>query len=741
VAKLQIGSSTARDEMREISFPDTMRTLYTHRKAILVTLGIFLAMGIGLSILPRRYEAQGTIWVEPGESSTESLSTSLASLLNGQTNDIVASEVLALQSRTLLLRVADQLDLVDNRQFWGGLAFIFEPDPRDRTLKNAVTRDEVYKKMTHIVDVENDGKDEIIDIYVTTDSALLSAKIANTLINDYLQYLFEMRFGATKRSSAWLVDQLGDLKQKVDNDQTELTKLQEQLGIVGFGAKGSDYIYGESLDDMTKAADDATVARIIAEAKYRHLKDSDPNLLEGEISVLATPYTEAGQEESLLATLRASQANAASTYNKLLNFFGPNYPEVQQQKAQLDTLNSQVDAEQKRILNQAELSYDAAASNEKMTTEKVEKEKTQVFGSRDAMVRFALLSEDYASDRALYEGLIQHLQEAGIESGLQAGDIDIVDIADPPGKPTILGPWLFIPGAIVGGLIVGIFLALWLGTLDRRINGPEQVEKMTGLPLLAQIPHVKLEKGGSEATKLPQLLVSAHRSHYAESIQSLRASLLLTKPGSAPKVILITSATPNEGKSTTVVNLAATFARYGARVLVIDCDLRRGTIAKRFKLSATKGLTSVLTRQIPLEGAIQEMPGIPGLFVLADGPRPPDPAVLIGSDEMRRVMDTCRDEFDLIILDSPPVLGIADGLHLGQLADSVILVVRENVSNRKAVLESATMMAASHLPVSGFVFNDVDPRASSYSYGYTYRDYYRGYYTDNADVTKAEVSE
>ncbi|MGC2636816.1 MAG: hypothetical protein WA294_06535, partial [Acidobacteriaceae bacterium] len=252
MAKLQISEPSFRDEMIEISFPETMRTLYTHRKALIIVFSILVAAGIFLSFLPRHYEADGTLWVEPGESSSMELS-SLSSLLSGQTSDIVASETLALQSRTLLLRVADELDLVNNRRFWGFLAFMFEPSPADRTLKNPVTRDDVYKKMSKLVDVENDGKDEIITISVKTSSPELSAKIVNTLINDYLAYLFEMRYGSTKRSSGWLIQQLGDLKRKVDSDQVELTALQEKLGVVGFSGASSDYIYGESLSELMKA--------------------------------------------------------------------------------------------------------------------------------------------------------------------------------------------------------------------------------------------------------------------------------------------------------------------------------------------------------------------------------------------------------------------------------------------------------------------------------------------------------
>lgn len=740
MAKAQSIGTPAGTDVVEVSIPDTMRTLYTRRVTILVTLGIFLLLGALYLFLPKRYEADGELWVEPGESSAYEIS-SLTSLISGQTNDIVASETLALTSRTILMRVAKELDLVHQRAFWGMIP-LGEPDPADRTLDNARTRDIVFKQFSSVLDIENDGKDEIITIKVTTISPQLSAKIVNTLINDYLQYLFEMRYGATERASSWLLQQLSSLKEKVDADQVQLNQLQEKLGIVGVSPATATYIYGESLGDLMKASDAATVERIIAEAKYRYLRNSDPNLIEGEINVLpdqAAPTT--GGAQSLLSTLRISQGQAAAAYSRMLSMYGANYPQVQEEKAQLDELNKEVATEQDRILNQAKLSFNAATANEQMTSAKVQGEKSKVFGSRDEMVHFVMLMQDYDADKTLYEDLIQHMKEAGITAGMQAGDIDVVDLADLPGKAKPPGLVLTLVACVIGGLIVGCFMALWLASMDRRILGPEQVEKITGLPLLAQVPHVKFDKSTGSTAELPHLIITARRSHYAEALQSLRASLLLAKPGSAPKTILVTSATPNEGKSITVINLAATFARHGARVLVGDCDLRRGTIAKRLRLSAARGLTSVLTRQMSLDDALQQLPGLPGLFVLADGPRPPDPAVLIGSDEMRRLMETCREEFDFVILDSPPTLGIADGLHLGQLVDSVVLVIREGVSNRKAVEDTVAMMSASHLPVSGFIFNDLDPRASRYGYGYTYRDYYRGYYTDSPEVPPAEVSQ
>jgi polysaccharide biosynthesis transport protein len=740
VAKLQI-KSVPSDELRELSAPELARTLYVHRVGFSIVFGIVLALGILLSLMPRKYRATASLWVEPGQSSSLAVAD-LASTLSGQQSSIVASEVLALQSRTLTLRVAKELDLVNNGDFWGGwMAFLSEPDPGDRTLDNAKTRDLVYKRMTHILDIENDGKDEVIYVNAETISPKLSAMIVNTLVNDYLAYLLEMRFGANQRASVWLTNQLGDLKKQIDKDQTELISLQEKLGIVGMEFGSATYLPGQSLGDLMKASDEAKVQRIIAEAKLRFLRASDPNLIEGEIQLLPQPSDVGTSQQSLLATLRASRAQASGNLSRLLSQFGPNYIEVKQQKAQLDQIDKEVTAEQNRILNQAQLSYDAASAHEKMADGNLERNKAQVFDSHDNMARYALLAQDYGADRSLYMHLIEQMQTAGITSGLQAADIDVTDLADIPGKPIILGPLVYLPGSIILGLICGTFFAFWLGSLDRRVRGPEHIEKLTGLSLLSQLPHIKREKKieTDAPHKLPSVIPPL-RSHYSEALQSLRAAILLSRPGSAPRVILITSSVPGEGKSTTTINLGAMFARHGARVLICDCDLRRGLIAKRLNMSAAKGLTSVLTRQTSLDAAIEEYPGLPGLYVLPDGPRAPDPAVLIGSEEMRRFVEACREKFDFIFLDSPPVLGIADGLQLGQNADAAILVIREGVSNTKAVKESVAKMTAANLAVAGFVYNDVDPRASRYEYGYAYGAYAK-YYADPEEPEIADRKE
>lgn len=646
-------------------------------------------------------------------------------LLSGEDSDKIASETSIVQSRTLYLQVARELNLVNDPAFWG------KSKLRTQSLDDPMVREKLVRQMRRDISVTHNPKDELISIHYTTISPVLSAKIVNTLIHDYIAYLFQMRFASTQRASGWLIGQLSDLKQQIETDQTEITGLQKKLGVIGLNEQNAEYLQTQSLDSMTKAASAATIDRIVAEAKLRYLRESDPDLIEGEVNLMSQGPT-TGQN-GLLQNLRNSQAQTASAYARLLQQFGPNYPEVQQEKAQLDSLTSQVRTEEQRILNQAKISYDAASTSENLAHGALARETSEAFHSQGDMVKYVLLLHDYESHRMLYEELVQRLREAGITSGLEAGEIDVVDLADLPALPNPPGPLFLLGGSVLVFLLGGCFAALAIDAMDTRVTTAEQAERATDLPLLGMVPHARAEKGANALQGRPLSPLVAAGSPYTEAVQSLRTSILLARAGLPPKVILVTSAAPGEGKSTTARNLAASFARHRARVVLIDCDLRKGTQAIAFEMTTVKGVSSVLTRQATLEDALHVCPGLETLFVLAAGPHPPDPAVLMGSDEMAQLVRDCAKKFDYVILDSTPVLGFADVINIGHLAEAAVLVVREGYSNRKAVREAAHRLVSSRLPVVGFVLNDVDTRAHALSYGYGYRDSYEGYYRETAE--------
>lgn len=695
----------------ELALSDLWNVLFRHKAIFLTTVLVCVAIGILLSLAPRKYTADSMLRVQPG--ATSEYRASQVAPSNIEVADQIAPYVDILQSRTLFLKVAGDLDLANSPSFGGGKAGHRE------SLDNPLIRDRTLRAMRAQIGVVHKPKDEIIRVTATTTSPALSARVVNTLINDYVEYLFETRYGASKRASGWLEKQLDDLKQQVENDQTALTGLQAKLGFIGLSETDDQSLFSQSLTSIGKAASDATVERIVAEAKYRFLRESDPNLIEGEVNLLGGSGASGSTTSSLLQTLRSAQAIQSSNYARLLAQFGPNYPDVKEQKSQLDETTRQVKAEEARILNQAKLSYSAATANEQMTEKALSGKQGQAFSQHNDMVKYIILLHDYQAHRTLYEGLISRLQEAGITAGLEGGEVDIVDLADVPTKPAPPGRLTFYLGSLLAGLFLGFVLALIAEALNTRVRTADQARRASSFPPLGALPH--LRRGHS----LPD---SMQDSPYMEAIDSVRASLF--NAGAAappPRVMLVTSAQPGEGKSTTALYLAGVLAQHGAKVLLLDCDLRQGTLAGKLDIAATPGLAEVLTGKATFADSLRSVPSLQELRILVSGARPDVRAgVLLDSPQMRNLLTMARENFDYVVLNSPPTLGFSDVLNLGHLADGTVLVVRNGVTGRKIMKRAEAVLRGAGIRVYGYILNDV----SLGNQGLAYRGYRKMYSVD-----------
>jgi succinoglycan biosynthesis transport protein ExoP len=695
----------------ETSFADVVEIMIRRRKIVVIVLLLTMALGAILATRPRTYAASGTIRIQPGNAGEYRTNTAPT---NALPEDKIASDVAILRSHSVEMRVAKELDLANEPAIWK------DAKSKHRDLDDPKTRQRLSNWFKDAIKVYHTPKDEIIGITCTTTVPSLSSRIVNAMINDYVAYLFEMRLTSTKRTSSWLVGQLDDLKSVIANDQVELVALQGKLGVIGFDPHNNEFLATQSLDSFTKAASAATIDRIVAESKYRYLEESDPNLIEGEVNVLSQE-TSAGDSNGLLEKLRSSRAEAAAGYANLNARFGSKYPEVKQAKAQLDELDREVKAEQSRIKNQAKLAFKAAVSNENKTNAEVREQKHEVFRSHGEMTRYLTLLSDYSSHKTLYEGLIQRLREAAITSGLEAGEVDIVDLADTPALPVPPGPITFLITSILAGFVLGCLAALVAEALDLRVYTAEQTERIANLPVLAEAPHdvwfrgLETKRLRGTATEMSPRVLNAPRSPYAEALQVLRTTLASPKTGQLPRLLLVTSALPGEGKTASAVNLAAVAALHGQRVLLVDCNFHRPGVDASAALipsstpSVAGGLTEVLAGYISLEEALWRPSGLYNLEVLFAGSQPPSPSVLLGSDAMQRLLAICRNNFDFVVLDSSPVLGYADALILGAWADAALLVVRSEKSGKSATRRVAKLLAGANVPVAGILLNDSRP--------------------------------
>jgi succinoglycan biosynthesis transport protein ExoP len=678
------------------------------RRAILI-IAVILGLAYGVfraESQPKLYDAYGRIQVRSGSSNEYRVNAIPG--YGSDSSSKMLTEIEILKSDSLMLRVSRELDLSNNADFLEKKA----PVPHT-SLDDPHTRQTTVHRLQSNLHVTLVPKTDIIRISYSSLNPKLSASIVNKVIEDYIQRSYQTRFDSTQHVSQWLSDKLDDLKQQVETSQEQMMDLQRRLGILGFDPTHNQI--SASLDDLAKAAGAAKLARIIAEARYRVLSGMDPDTIEGSIET--TPGTSPIELHQLRSQLATARANFAQVDSSL----GPSHPQSKALKAQIDEFVKEIDAEQTRLLLQAKQNYVVARANEDQTTAALEAQKTDAYKLRDQLVEYTLRQREYEANRTLYDSLQQRLRTASVESGLESLEIDVVDPALPPASPVLRPQSTVILTALVFSLLAGVVLAFLMESLDTGLRSIAEIESITELPSLAIIPRARrssVDQAGTLTTAQRNIgILTQPKSQFAEAFRSLRTSLLLSTAGHPPKFIVLTSATPSEGKTTAASNLAAILAQRDTRVLLIDGDLRRPNVHHRFGLNGKIGLTTVLTGATKLEETVQNVAEIPNLDILPSGPVPPFPTEMLSSGAMDAILKRCGELYDYIVIDSPPILSVTDGVILARLADAVVLIVRHGKSSKHVVRRARDILLRSGAGITGIVLNAVDLNSPEY-YGY-----------------------
>jgi capsular exopolysaccharide synthesis family protein len=677
------------------------------RRWVLI-LAVLLGLAYGVfkaESQPQMYESYGRIQVRAGSSNEYRVGAPEG--YGGDASSKMMTEIEILKSDSLMLRVCREMDLSNNADFLGKRG----PVPHT-SLDDGETRQDTVHRLQSDLHVSWVPKTDIIRISFSSLNPKLSADIVNTVIQDYIQRSYATRFESSRRVSDFLSGTLEGLKQQVETSQEQLLDMQRRLGVLGFDPNHNQI--NASLDDLARAAGAAKLARIIAEARYRVVSGMDPNTIEGAIEL--TPGTAPGE----LNQLRAQLAGARASYAQMESTLGPNHPQAKALRAQIDELTKEIDVEQNRLVLQAKQNYIVARANEDQTTAALEAQKADAYKLRDQLVEYTLRQREFEANRTLYDSLQQRLRTASVQSGLESLEIDVVDRALPPASPQLRPQSTVILTALVFGLLGGIVVAFLMESLDTGLRSIAEIESITELPSLAIIPRARRSSVDQATLTTAQRnvgVLTQPKSQFAEAFRSLRTSLLLSTAGRPPRLIVITSATPSEGKTTAASNLAAILAQRDTRVLLIDGDLRRPNIHHRFGLNGKIGLTTVLTGATVLEQTVQNVAEIPNLDVLPSGPVPPFPTEMLSSGAMEAILKRCGELYDYIVVDSPPILSVTDGVILARLADAVVLVVRHGKSSKHVVRRARDILLRSGAGVTGIVLNAVDLNSPEY-YGY-----------------------
>lgn len=692
------------------------------RRGWLILAAAAIGAGCGIAanmILPKQYTAKAEIEVTQDISSEFRLEQipgvpAGAGVDSGRIN----TEIEVLKSRTLALETIRSLHLEQNADFMklpGGHAWDLSKPAVRSTLIINFQRNLVVARL---------GSTDIIQINVSSRRPELASLIANTLVDNYVAHTFKDSYTSTKQVSAWLDTQLGGLKQQLQDSQQHLLDLQKEVGIVATDQNQKESIVVEKLEELNKQLADAEAERMVKEAALQAIQSSTPAV----IDALSTTNPSIQASKQNLIQLQAE-------YSSLIQTYGSAYPRVRELKTQISQLESGLVAEEHAQVTRAQKELDAAQSNENMLRNALEQQEQSAYSSGSNVIQYELASREYESNRALYDGLQERLQEAGIIAGLHSTAVHVVDSADIPTFTSQPRVRVNVAAGLFAGVMFGFVLALLLEAMDTNLNAISEIEEVLQLPVLGAIP--KVDEGSLIPATFTEHALSGNKgawSKIAEALRGLRTSILLSTPGSPPRVIMMASTRPAEGKTSISILESIIFALNGSRVLLMDADLRRPAIHTRLNLASTSGvadrenvgLSSVLSGKTTLDEAIREWPDYPGVHVLVAGPTPPLPSELLGSKHMEDLLAELRLRYDFIFIDTPPVMTVTDASVMSRLADATILVVRYGEARRHVIMRSIELLQRSGANLLGVVLNMVDFRSPEYSeyYGRKYHDYY-----------------
>ncbi|RRA49682.1 polysaccharide biosynthesis tyrosine autokinase [Acidipila sp. EB88] len=723
--------------------PSDIRKILIKRKWLIlagIVVGLAFAAVYILTTIPQ-YEAIALIDINEGQQSNIGISELVQQEQGGIEADLTrtATEIAIMQSDTVSLDVINSLDLYHKQPF--AQVFVRQPYNGKLTPNQRIEMLSIFKGSTKIATKPGT---QLVEVRFRNQSPAVAASVSNAIVDRYMDRSRRARYEGTTRISEWLAKQLEPLKNQVTESQDALSTYQKQNNLIGVDSNGS----GQDLtiEDMRVAnqqLSEAQADRVVKEARYRMAMTRNPELL---LSV--APSATLSQLQQQAAALTVQQAQLQSK-------FGPEWPRVKEVQGSLVQVRKAIDVEINNMQQRFQVEYETALSTENLMRKRLEDAKQQAYQQNRSSAEYQILRHGADSASDLYDALQTRLKEAGITAGLNATQIDIVDRAVTPALPVFPVKRNDAAIGLAAGLVLGLALALFAETIDDTIRTSDDAESVVGLPSLAVIPHFEpaqkkgVSAAGTAAAEAerermarvsPDLIsYTEPQSYVSEGFRTLRSSILLSAVDREPKLILLTSSFATEGKSTCAANLAISFARRSARVLLVDTDLRKGTLHMKFRTSNRFGLSTLLVRENEESSYENPLPDLPNLTLVTRGPVTVNPGEALASRSMEELLQRWRSEYDHIILDSSPVLAVADTLSIAPQVDACFILVRSGVTRKKALLRTREQMRRVNSRVQGIIVNDVDLRLENYytyskRYNYSYNSTYGAGYGGGMDA-------
>ncbi len=598
-----------------------------------------------------------------------------------------------LRSRALAERVSQELNLASNP------ALVSEDMSRD--VRQRVVVNELLGNLT----IDPNRESRLVRIAYESEDPQLSARVANGFAESFINSSLERRYQASSYARDFLQRQIAAVRQELENSERQLVAYAQQQGIIntasaaaGAGGAGApsdaNSPTGDTLVALNRELSEATARRIAAEQRYRQGQTGGPT-------------AEAVERTS---TLRNELATLRAQYQEQLAIFQPDYPAMVQMRSRIEALEQAIANEAGNVragrVNTLRAEYQAAAAEERALQARVDQLRGAVLNLRGRSIQYNILQRDVDTNRALYDALLQRYKEIGVAGGIGTSQASIVDRAEVPSGPFRPNLMMNVLIGLALGALSGLALALLLEFINDTIKTPSDVREKLRLAFLGGIPATK----GKAVDELADASTGISEAYF-----SAMTSLQFTTESGAPKVLLVTSTRPSEGKSTTSWALASSFARLGRKVLLIDADMRKPAFVTGGEKS--DGLANLLTNRDPLADHVVK-PDVEGLWLLPCGPLPPNPAELLSSPRLKAILAEASAQYDMVIVDSPPILGLADTPLLSSIASGTLMVIEAGKTRTRAATEALGRLRQAGANVVGAVLTRFKHDPAGYGYSY-----------------------
>lgn len=714
-AQLGLSSNVIDDQVEE-EFDIDVKTFWhilVKRRwtiAAIVALAFIITLIISLLITPV-YRATSTVQIDREM-------VQVTADTNSQMQDLwmdpdyINTQYEVLRSRALAGKVLVDIGFQDEKKF----SQVFKPSareqlmaivgltkksdakkPQDPTRKKAESVKRVARFQQGIL-IDPVRSTRLVKIHYLSTDPTFAINAANGLADAFLNRNLETRFESSNYAKSYLEDQLKQLKLKLEDSEAQLVKFAEKEQIISTGGEETGSLQEQNVGALNAALAQAKQDRIKAQSRWQQAQSN--------LGLVA--FGEAGAA-SAISGLQASRSKLMLDYQDKLSIYKPAYPLMVQLKSQITEIDKQIAQEMNNIRSSIKGEYDAALQNESMLEAQISSLTGEALDLKSRSIQYNIFKRDVDTNRQLYEATLQKYKEIGVSAGVAYNNLSVVDRAANAQKYNPNIP-MNLSIALILGLIFGILLGLLLEFLDDTLKNPEDVEKHLKLAVLGVIPklvgNVSIDSAYADS-----------RSAFAESYRSVRTSLQFSTGHGVPRTLLITSSSPGEGKSTAAYMTARNFTEIGKRVLLVDIDMRKPSLHRKLALDNSVGLSSFLSGAVPITDIIQTC-DIDGLLVITTGPLPPNPAELLLNENMMKLLGYALEQYDQIIIDGPPVMGLADAPIISSLVEGVLMVIEAGETRRGMAINAVKRLRSARAHIIGALINKLEAKHTPYNYVY-----------------------